>query len=122
MGKIADILRARGELDEALRIWREEELPVYERLGDVRSRAVTMGQIADILEARGELDEALRIRREEVLPVYERLGDVRSRAVGRTSLAIALLQRLKVSDRKEAKRLLELAYEEAAKLQIPRRR
>ena len=70
----------RGELDEALRIRREEELPVYERLGDVRSRAVTLGQIADMLQARGELDEALRIRREEELPVYERLGDVRERA------------------------------------------
>ncbi|MET3133123.1 tetratricopeptide (TPR) repeat protein/predicted MPP superfamily phosphohydrolase [Oxalobacteraceae bacterium GrIS 1.11] len=80
-GQIADILEARGELDEALRIRREEELPVYDRLDDVRSRAVTMGQIADILEARGELDEALRIRREEALPVYDRLGDVRSRAV-----------------------------------------
>ena len=44
MGKIADILQARGELDEALRIRREEELPVYERLGDVRSEAVTQGQ------------------------------------------------------------------------------
>ena len=64
-------------MDEALRIRREEELPVYERLGDVRERAVTLGKIADILQARGELDEALRIRREEELPVYERLGDVR---------------------------------------------
>ena len=81
MGKIADILQARGQLDEALRIRREEELPVYERLGDVRSTAVTMGKIADILQARGQLDEALRIRREEQLPVYERLGDVRSTAV-----------------------------------------
>ena len=49
MGKIADILQARGQLDEALKIRHEEELPVYERLGDVRSRAVTMGKIADIL-------------------------------------------------------------------------
>ena len=73
--------RAGARLDEALRIRREEELPVYERLGDVHSRAVSMGQIADILEGRGETDEALRIRREEELPVYERLGDVRSRAV-----------------------------------------
>ena len=80
-GLSADIYQARGELDEALRIRREEELPVYERLGDVRERAVTMGKIADIYQARGELDEALRIRREESLPVYERLGDVRSRAV-----------------------------------------
>ena len=76
-GLKADILQSRGELDEALRIRREEELPVYEKLGDVRSRAVTMGQIADILQSRGELDEALRIRREEELPVYEKLGDVR---------------------------------------------
>ena len=81
MGKIADILQSRGDLDEALRIRREEELPVYERLGDVRSRAVTMGKIADILQSRGDLDEALRIRREEELPVYERLGDVRGRSV-----------------------------------------
>jgi phosphopentomutase len=58
MGKIADILRTRGQLDEALKIF-EEQLPVYERLGDERSRAVTMGKVADILEARGRLDEAL---------------------------------------------------------------
>ena len=80
-GRIADFLEARGELGEALRIRTEEELPVYERLGDVRSRAITQGKIADILQARGELDEALRIRTEEELPVYERLGDVRSRAI-----------------------------------------
>jgi hypothetical protein len=56
MGKVADILQARGELDEALRIRQEEELPVYERLGDVREKAVTMGKVADILQARGELE------------------------------------------------------------------
>jgi hypothetical protein len=53
------VFQARGELDEALRIRREEELPVYERLGDVRERAVTWGKIADVFQARGELDEAL---------------------------------------------------------------
>ncbi|MFC1997335.1 tetratricopeptide repeat protein [Chloroflexota bacterium] len=92
-GQIADILYARGELDEALRIRQEEELPVYEKLGDVRSRAVTMGQIADILYARGELDEALRIRQEEELPVYEKLGDVRERAVTMGKIADILYAR-----------------------------
>jgi hypothetical protein len=91
MGQIADILQARGQLDEALRIRREEQLPVYDRLGDVRSRAVTMGKIADILQARGQLDEALRIRREEELPVYDRLGDVRERAVALFKIATALI-------------------------------
>ena len=80
-GFIADILQARGQVDEALKIRNEEELPVYERLGDVRERALMMGKIADILQARGQLDEALKIRNEEELPVYERLGDVRGRAV-----------------------------------------
>ena len=74
-------MQARGELDEALQIRNEEELPVYERLGDVRERAVTMGQIADILQARGEFDEALRIRSEEELPVY-RAARRRARARG----------------------------------------
>ena len=80
-GQIGDIYYARGDLDEALRIRQEEELPVYERLGDVRSRAVTMGKIGDIYYARGDLDEALRIRQEEQLPTFERLGNVRERAV-----------------------------------------
>lgn len=35
----SELLTLRGELDEALRIYREEVLPVYERLGDVRPRA-----------------------------------------------------------------------------------
>ena len=92
-GQIADILQTRGELDEALRIRREEELPVYDRLGEVRSRAVTMGRIADILQTRGELDEALRIRREEQLPVYDRLGEVRERAVTMGQIADILQTR-----------------------------
>ena len=53
MGKIADILAQRGETEEALRIHREEELPIFECLGDVGSRAVTMGRITDILAQRG---------------------------------------------------------------------
>jgi hypothetical protein len=52
MGKIADILQQRGESDEALRIWQEEELPVYELLGDVQSKTITMKKIADLLQAR----------------------------------------------------------------------
>ena len=52
MGSIADIAYQRGDYDEALRIRQEVELPVYERLGDTRSTAVTMGQIADIPPAR----------------------------------------------------------------------
>jgi len=92
-GQIADVLQERGQLDEALRIRQEEELPVYEKLGDVRERAITQGKIADVLQARGQLDEALRIRQEEELPVYEKLGDVRSRAVTLGQIADVLQAR-----------------------------
>ncbi|WP_074769913.1 CHAT domain-containing protein [Magnetospirillum fulvum] len=92
-GRIADILKARGDLDAALKIRQEEELPVYERLGDERLRAVTMGDIADILQARGDLDGALKIRQEEQLPVYEHLGDVRARAVTMGKIADILKAR-----------------------------
>ena len=55
---IADIAYQRSEFDEALRIRREIQLPVYERLGDTRSAAITWGSIADIAYQRGEYDEA----------------------------------------------------------------
>jgi predicted phosphodiesterase/tetratricopeptide (TPR) repeat protein len=97
-GQIADILQTRGELDEALRIRREEQLPVYTQLGDVRARAIAQGKIADILHDRGELDEALRIRREEELPVFTRLGDVRERAITQGKIADILEDRGALDD------------------------
>ncbi|MBI1206731.1 MAG: hypothetical protein GC191_05500 [Azospirillum sp.] len=104
----ADILTARGQFDEALRIRREEELPVYEQLGDLRSKAVTMGQIADVAQARGQWDEALRIRREEELPVYEQLGDVRERAVTMGKIADILAARGQLDEALRIRREEEL--------------
>ncbi|MFT5471233.1 MAG: hypothetical protein ACI8UO_006366 [Verrucomicrobiales bacterium] len=48
---------ARGQLDEALRIRQEEELPVYQRLGDVRSLIVCRVKIAMALAQRGDAEE-----------------------------------------------------------------
>jgi formylglycine-generating enzyme required for sulfatase activity len=92
---------------------------LFERIDDLRSKAVTMGKIADILQVRGQLDEALRIRREEELPVYERLGDVRSLLVGRTNLAILLLQKDAASNAEHARELLFTALRDARQLNIP---
>ena len=93
LGGIADVSESRGQLDEALRIRQDEELPTYERLGQEQEKAWTLGKIADILQARGQLDEALRIRQEEQLPIWERLGDVRSRAVTLGKIADVLQAR-----------------------------
>jgi len=91
-GKIADIAETRGDLDEALRIRREVQLPVYERLGDTRSAALTWGGIADIAATRGELDEAadLQLRR---LAVNKQLGNLEGIAAVNFSLAKIDLQR-----------------------------
>ncbi len=93
MGQIADILVRRGDLDEALRIRKEEELPIFEKIGDIRERAVTWGKIADTLERRGDLDEALRIRKEEELPAFEEMGVNHERAVTMDKIADILERR-----------------------------
>lgn len=90
-GMIADILFQQGEFDEALRIRKDEVIPVYEKMGDVWATAVAKGKIADILFAQGRRDEALRIWREEALPIYEQLGDVRSLYGGLANYAQMLL-------------------------------
>ncbi|MBF0173729.1 MAG: hypothetical protein HQL83_09830 [Magnetococcales bacterium] len=92
-GLRADVMMVTGDLDKAYHVRTQEELPVYERLGDVRSIAVTNGQVADILFARGALDEAFRVRTEEELPVYERIGDVREIAVAKGKIADILFAR-----------------------------
>lgn len=66
-GQIADILQARGDLDEALRIRNEEQLPVYEKLGDKRALLVGRANMALALLQRGArgdrkaADDALRL-------------------------------------------------------------
>lgn len=94
-------------------------MSVYERLGDVRARAVTLGQIADVLQAQGQLDEALRIRQEEELPVYERLGVQRDILVAQAVIALNLLQRDAPGDRVRAVRLLNLAMDAARRMRLP---
>jgi len=57
-GQIADILKARGQSVEALRILTEEALPVFERLGEASLVSATKRRIDAILDGvthrRGE--------------------------------------------------------------------
>ena len=116
LDELASLAFDMGELDEALRIRRDEQLPVFEKLGDVRSRAMTLGQMADVYQARGELDEALRIRRDEELPVYEKLGDVRSRAVTQTKLGKGLALK---GDFSAARLLWKSAHADFVRMRLP---
>jgi tetratricopeptide (TPR) repeat protein len=101
--ELGRLLFSLGDYDNALEHWQHIELPMFHRLNDSRSAAITQGQIADILKQRGDNEEALRIHREEQLPVYERLGDVRSRAITMGKIADILQVR---GDSEEALRIL----------------
>lgn len=91
--QIAHVLEARGELEEALRIWREEALPVYKRLNDERWTAIVQLRIGDVLFVQGEPDEALRLWREETLAVFDELGDEMLVAVTQGKIADVLHDR-----------------------------
>ena len=58
LGRIADILYQRGELDEALRIRQEEELPVYDKLRDAQAALVCKAEIAINLLGRNRQGDA----------------------------------------------------------------
>ncbi len=62
-------------MDEALRIHRDVELPVYERVGDIRETVLTWGKIADIAYERGELDQTAELQRRR-LEASRQLGDI----------------------------------------------
>ncbi|MDH3662462.1 MAG: tetratricopeptide repeat protein [Alphaproteobacteria bacterium] len=96
-GQIADIMVSRGELDEALRIRKEEQLPVLTRLGDVREIAITQGQIADILVRRGEPDEAIKLQNER-LETNRRLDDPDGIAAAQWDLAQIELSQERIND------------------------
>ncbi len=106
--EVAELERVHGELDEALRIHEQEELPGYQRLGNARDIALTHGRIADVLQYRGQLDEALRIREREELPVYQRLGDIHSIAATQGQIADILQSRGQLDEALEIREQEEL--------------
>jgi tetratricopeptide (TPR) repeat protein len=80
-----------GDYGTALRIWREEDLPRREKLGDRRGAAVTRSMIADALIAIGELAEARSLLQDHVLPVSREFKDGVGLAVDLGKLADILI-------------------------------
>ncbi len=107
-----------GVWDQALSIRKGKQLPISERLCnmryDVREKAVTLGKIAGILHARGQLDEALSILTQEQLPIYDRTGDVRGKSVTLFEIGLIELKQNKAEQGfkniAEAYRLLETTH------------
>lgn len=92
-GKIADVLKARGRLHEALAIRQNEVIPILETIGDISRIAATKSKIADILQIYGQLDTALAILQNEVLPIYQQIGEVREFTMTKALIADILQTR-----------------------------
>jgi tetratricopeptide (TPR) repeat protein len=107
-GATADVLHARGQIDEALEIRRTKQLPFYERVGDVRAIADTWAVIADMLYDRGQLDATVEILGSKVVPLYERLGDLRSIALAWGRIGDVLSARGRADQSLEIRRHKEL--------------
>lgn len=92
-GLRADILQARGQLDEALQIRQEQELPVYEKLGATRDLLVGRANLAINYLMRGkpgDRTEAVRLLRlaleaarkmqipeaEQIVGILRQIGEV----------------------------------------------
>lgn len=112
-GRRVAVLKARGSLDEALRINLDEQLPLADRLGDDRLRALVLMDIADVRLLRGELDESLRLYRDEVLPQLTGQEDRRIRSFILERMAQVLASR---GDLDEANRLRREAGQSADQL------
>ncbi|MBX3730077.1 MAG: tetratricopeptide repeat protein [Candidatus Sumerlaeia bacterium] len=89
-GLIADVLLLRGALADALEIYRQKQLPVFEGLEDTYSRAVTLERVARVLFLQRRFDEALQVLREETLPAFKQIGDVRSYVATLNCIAMVL--------------------------------
>ncbi len=89
----ADILACTGNVDEAIRIQREECIPVFKEMGDPESAIRTEARIAHHLASAGRLDEAIRILRDDVIPSWVQKGEERSLALTYENLAEYLNRR-----------------------------
>lgn len=112
---MATVLAARGRLEEALALWRDQVLPVFEAQHDPWSRAATLSNIAEVLALLRRHDEALRIWMDEVLPASI---DLRNGAmVIATSVRIAELLTFD-SKVPEALQVLRRSVEEVEEIQM----
>ena len=69
--ELAELLAFRGDLDEALRIRTEEQLPVFERLGAMRDLAIARTNTAILEIARDHPGDRLRARQHLVVALEE---------------------------------------------------
>ncbi len=85
--ELASLYSSLGEHAEALRLYREFLLPVYEQQPNRRQVATIHGRIADALEEIGREREALTVRCELELPALEHSGEELAVAVTKSKIA-----------------------------------
>lgn len=110
--KLADLLKNRGQYDEAERLYRLS-LAQFEKIGDTRGVAVTQVQMGQLLAAQQKFQEAADLY-QQGLAVFQQINDLFS--VGATLVQMAQLLML-VGQSADAKPLLQEAQSIFTQLQ-----
>jgi tetratricopeptide (TPR) repeat protein len=71
-------------------LW-QDSLEIQERIGDVKSKAMTLNNMANVIQQQGDIDRALQLWQDS-LEIYERIGDVQGKAVTLNNIAGVIAQ------------------------------
>jgi len=85
--KSADLLLARGEIDQALRLYREEVMPLFAQCQDARELLICRTKIAIAYLARGSAED----RRQAVAYLTQALADAKRLGIPEVRTIEALL-------------------------------
>jgi len=88
--KLASFYEGKGELERALEIRRDKQLPAYLAAGDDEAVARTRTDIAELLARVGEVRPALEMIREQVLPAAKALSSAQPTQRALSTLATVL--------------------------------
>jgi len=97
IGRLSDLLLMinigdSSILKKVLSMKQNEELPIYEQMGDKRNIAITLAQISSLMMMQGEVASALDIQGNKVIPILEGLGDSVGKAITLVCMGICYLQ------------------------------
>ncbi|MBE9102485.1 tetratricopeptide repeat protein [Vacuolonema iberomarrocanum] len=90
LNNMAGVIAQQGEVDHALSLW-QQSLDFYERIDDVRGKAITLSQMAGVIAQQGEVDRSLSLWQQS-LDILERIGDVRGKAATLNNMAGIIAQ------------------------------
>jgi Tfp pilus assembly protein PilF len=87
---MAQVIAQQGDIQRAIALW-EQSLELYERIGDVGGKAVTLNNMAQVIAQQGGIQRAMALWQQS-LEIKERIGDVGGKATTLNNMAQVIAQ------------------------------